>query len=219
VADLLRAGDTLRTVVFDTQIHEWPEVMIGPDSDSERALPELEPADRVGGRTYSRWDRDLHPALEFPAMSDAIMLALSRRSAFGRRHVVLVLAWGHDDGSVVYLRVPLAPIAARSDAVLHAARFDARGIAYMTGGADPTGLLQRWLRRDTEEAVSATGGRIWNIRDGARVFADVFDDFRESYILRYTATGVDPGGWHEVTVRVPAHPEYEIRARKGYLGR
>ena len=52
----------------------------------------------------------------------------------------------------------------------------------------------------------------------ARTFSRVFSDFRQSYVLRYTPKGVEPKGWHEVTVEVPGVPAATIRARSGYFG-
>ena len=45
-----------------------------------------------------------------------------------------------------------------------------------------------------------------------------FDDFRTSYVVRYTATGVTRGGWHDITLRVKRPPNATVRARKGYFG-
>jgi hypothetical protein len=46
----------------------------------------------------------------------------------------------------------------------------------------------------------------------------VFDDFRQSYTLRYSPEGVPTSGWHAIDVRVPAKPAAIIHARKGYYG-
>ena len=47
-------------------------------------------------------------------------------------------------------------------------------------------------------------------------FAKAFQDFRQSYVLRYTPRGVTAEGWHRIAVRVPKQPGLKIRARTGY---
>ena len=49
-------------------------------------------------------------------------------------------------------------------------------------------------------------------------FKKVFDDFRTSYVLRYTPTGVEPGRWHDLKVELPNQRGVTIRARQGYHG-
>jgi VWFA-related protein len=47
-------------------------------------------------------------------------------------------------------------------------------------------------------------------------FASAFQNFRQSYVLRYTPRGVDRPGWHRITVSVPKDRSLRIRARSGY---
>jgi hypothetical protein len=71
------------------------------------------------------------------------------------------------------------------------------------------------------EAAERTGGRVHAPIFGGslvRMFEQVFDDFRTSYILRYTPAGVRPDGWHDLKVEVPSQPRATIRARRGYIG-
>jgi len=41
-------------------------------------------------------------------------------------------------------------------------------------------------------------------------------DFRDSYVLYYTPTGVTRSGWHDITVTVPSQPRATVRTRRGY---
>ena len=52
-----------------------------------------------------------------------------------------------------------------------------------------------------------------------RTFAQILDEFRQSYVLRYSAQGVKGNGWHAVVVQVPAQPALTIKARSGYFAR
>jgi tetratricopeptide (TPR) repeat protein len=71
------------------------------------------------------------------------------------------------------------------------------------------------------EATALTGGAIhapgiFAERNAAAVFQKVFEDYRRSYLLRYTPQGVSHEGWHEISVQIPAHAGYEIHSRRGY---
>ncbi len=51
-------------------------------------------------------------------------------------------------------------------------------------------------------------------------FLRALEDFRTSYVLRYTLEGVSSAGWHDVAVRVvKPGTRYQVRARRGYVGR
>jgi tetratricopeptide (TPR) repeat protein len=71
------------------------------------------------------------------------------------------------------------------------------------------------------EATAFTGGEIHEPgifagRTATAVFNKVFEDYRRTYLLRYTPQGVSKDGWHEITVKIPAHTGYTINARRGY---
>ena len=73
-------------------------------------------------------------------------------------------------------------------------------------------------RRPFEPAASSTDGFLTSRNDPVKTFKKVFDDYRQSYVLRYTPKGVVRDGWHEIKVEVPGHPRATVRARKGYFG-
>lgn len=108
--------------------------------------------------------------------------------------------------------------------------------AYIRGLATRSTLRARyWLPHHTPpagrpmaafqpliDAAEITGGSLhppgfFVERTASAVFSKVFDDYRHSYILRYSAEGVARDGWHEITVTTPKYPSYELHARKGYL--
>ncbi|MEZ5318280.1 MAG: VWA domain-containing protein [Vicinamibacterales bacterium] len=71
------------------------------------------------------------------------------------------------------------------------------------------------------EAATLTGGTSRHVEAGTSIvetFQRAFDDFRQSYLLRYTAEGVPPGGWHELRVEIAGGRGYDVRARRGYFG-
>ena len=75
-------------------------------------------------------------------------------------------------------------------------------------------------RLSLEAATAATGGLLYS--DSSRtpvpkLFLRVLDDFRASYVITYTPTGVQRGGTHTITVRT-TNPRHTVRARKSYEG-
>src|ERR1043165_3992750 len=47
-------------------------------------------------------------------------------------------------------------------------------------------------------------------------FAKAFENFRQSYVLRYAPAGVARASWHQITVTVPGDKSVVIHARNGY---
>ena len=89
---------------------------------------------------------------------------------------------------------------------------------------DPTGTARRGLLLDGQAIAAgaeATGGGLHKASTFAEptlrgTFRKAFEDFRSSYVLRYTPSAPQ-GGWHTIHVSVPASKSYSVRARKGYL--
>jgi VWFA-related protein len=70
-----------------------------------------------------------------------------------------------------------------------------------------------------DSLVQLTGGRRLEVASIERLsdaFAEILDESRERYLLSYTPTGVRPGGWHEIVVRVRGR-RADVHARPGYL--
>ncbi|HEX7780864.1 MAG TPA: hypothetical protein VF424_16560 [Vicinamibacterales bacterium] len=134
--------------------------------------------------------------------------------------MIIALTDGIDAGSTI-----------GSQAVLDAARY-AEGVLHLVLLADRSGFkypVQYWLptgadpdgQERLKEAARLTGGQVHTqilLANVVGYFQRAFSDFRQSYVLRYTPTGVTRDGWHEVKVEVPGHPRATIRARKGYFG-
>jgi len=70
-------------------------------------------------------------------------------------------------------------------------------------------------------AAESTGGDLYQAEALSEptlygVFAKAFENFRQSYILRYSPKGVARAGWHDITVTVPRDKSVTIRSRNGY---
>ena len=151
---------------------------------------------------------------------DALFVALTHTPAAGRRHLIVAMTDGRDCGSL--LDGPrLLDASGRSEAVLH-------WIYVSAGGDFDENSVAAWCTpTDAGEidfigqSATRTGGDSHRSRFGdpaVRTFAQILDEFRQSYVLRYSPHAVPARGWHAVTVQVPAQPALTIKARSGYFG-
>ena len=72
-----------------------------------------------------------------------------------------------------------------------------------------------------KDGAESTGGGLYQGEGFSEptlfnTFEKAFENFRQSYILRYTPKGVARTGWHEITVTVPREKSVQIKARNGY---
>jgi VWFA-related protein len=151
---------------------------------------------------------------------DALFVALTHAPAPGRRHLIVAMTDGEDCGSLLD-GTRVLDASGRSEAVMH--------WIYVSnqGDFDPNALTAWCTPNDAhevdfvEQSALRTGGEKHRSRFGdpaVRTFAQILDEFRQSYVLRYSAQGVKSPGWHAVTVHVPAQPGLTIKARSGYFG-
>ena len=84
----------------------------------------------------------------------------------------------------------------------------------------PTFVMREWEQscRAVKGAVEHTGGTYRPASRGTDAFKAILEDFRSSYLLRYTPRGVAAPGWHEIKIKVTRPGSFTIRARKGYEG-
>jgi len=84
--------------------------------------------------------------------------------------------------------------------------------------------LQSQLLIDRLTEISdATGGvavRIRRPEEIGRVFTEIVQDLQHLYLLGYyppAEIGSSNGGWRKISVRVPRHKDFRVRAKEGYL--
>ena len=176
--------------------------------------------------------------VQIPGISliDGLFYALAWPVDPDRRHLVVAFTDGYDDFST--LRPDQLPqLAGHSDAVMHLvvwAQPDVRTRALpestsVTGGAGPAGsgagrspsfMAREWdeTNRPIIAAAERTGGTVRPSSAGPEALEQILDDFRTSYLIRYSPAGVREGGWHELSVKVTRPGSYTVRARKGYEG-
>jgi VWFA-related protein len=198
IAAMLRPGDRIRLITLDFQIKDvfgW------------------QPAGRALDLSGVRFGRN-------SAVYDGIFAAIMHRPDPDRRHLIVALTDGIDGGSTVGSKAVL-DAARHAEGVLHLVLLANRSsFKYVAGYWLPTGADRDGQER-LKQAAEVTGGRVHTqilLANVVGYFRQAFDDFRQSYVLRYTPTGVARDGWHEIKVEVPGHPRATIRARKGYFG-
>lgn len=224
VARLLRPTDRIRLLSID---------------DDVRQLMPMQPAS--SSLSVAPIARDGRSAL-----FDALATALLQPVEPARRHVVVARTKGLDTISSIDAMAVQA-IAERSDALFHlvvmetALDYDAALKSFQCmymGFCWPT--RQFWIpfeRRLVGPApyhhlllpgqaiasgATATGGALHQASGLTEptltgTFRKAFEDFRNSYLLRYTPEGVPQRGWHTIDVEVPRSKSLTVRARKGYL--
>ena len=156
-------------------------------------------------------------------IQDALVMALLHKPGADRRHLIVGLTDREDCGSVVSSAM-FRELAARSQSVLHLVHHSGGGSEadYRVRSCSPRARFDG--DRLLVEAAERTGGTLQTqsffFRSSSlfRAFKAIFDDFRQSYILRYSPAGVVEKGWHTIVVEVPAMKGVTIRARQGYYG-
>jgi hypothetical protein len=196
IASLLRPADRVRLVTFGINVDVSPWWPVGDPIDLTRV--------KVG---------------RISAVNDALIVAMIRRPEPDRRHLVVALTDAVDAGSAVSTAT-LEAVAARAEAVVHLVRMPQKAGARYTAG--------QWLpiMGDVDGpdrlgvAAERTGGRLHDAsgsRDVIAAFRLAFDDFRQSYVLRYSPAGITRAGWHDIKVEVPGVSGATVRARRGYF--
>jgi Ca-activated chloride channel family protein len=136
------------------------------------------------------------------SLSDGIYVALTSTLRQPGRSLVVVCSDGSDISSWL-----------RPDDLIEAAK-RANAVVYAVAAADAK-------RSSVLEAVTdATGGdllRVTSSADMRSAFQKILQDFRNRYILAYSPTGVPPGGFHRLEVRVKRRG-LAVKARPGYTG-
>jgi hypothetical protein len=167
--------------------------------------------DEVVAMTPPTGDLDLRglKAGGFTSTNDGLVYALLWPTEVDRRHLVIALTDGVDTQSTLDSST-VVDAAARARAVFHLILVDGLG-PLMSG-------WQRSARDAVVEAAKRSGGTIHDLRRASSDFKRIFDDFRASYVLRYSPEGVRREGWHDVKVgvRVPDASKLTIRAKQGY---
>jgi VWFA-related protein len=142
---------------------------------------------------------------------DAVSVSLITAPVAGRRQLTIVLS-DADDNSSFFDQTTLIDTGRRTDAVVYAVLPDTTGIRHSPA-------RDKMLKDRLSALTTLTGGRVMPAdKDLTTAFLNALEDFRKSYVVVYTATGVAHGGWHELKITVPKSPQYTVRSKQGYMG-
>lgn len=199
IAELLRPVDRLRLIAFGSRVDEV--LRLAP-------IVGRAPVERLTASSNS-------------AVYDGIAAALLRPTTIDRRHLIVAFTDSYDNRSVVSPEL-LAATARRSESVLHIVSPEPPPMT----AADVLAYGMFWPPTTLDAVAEATGGlrhtpAAWMTEPGGSLvfdFKKIFDDFRQSYVLRFRPAGVPPQGWHELTVALKLKGNYKVRARRGYFG-
>jgi hypothetical protein len=209
-------------LVFDVSGSITPDQLEWYSRAMRQVAAKLEPRDRceiiafnariadVASRQHPPVVIDLskHGGREGTSFFDAVSMALVTVPLLDRRQVAIVLSDAIDNESF-FDEVTMLDIARRTDAVVY---------TVLPGDA----IGSRALSISRLRAISVlTGGRLVHAPHDAAVgdaLITALDEFRQSYVLRYTPAGVPLDGWHRLEVKVRDRG-YRVRAKSGYFGR
>jgi VWFA-related protein len=199
IGSLLRPIDRLRLIAFGTEVRQ---VFPFRPASSRPSVEQL----ATSGLT---------------SVNDAVVMALISRPVLGRRHLVVVFTDGQDNLSTVPAET-VRDVAVRSEALLHVVWAGVRGGSLASSGLRPIYGGPENSREMLEAAAEVTGGRAQGTglfsRSLVGPFERIFAELRTSYVLSYAPEGVEPEGWHSISVRVNRPERLRLRARQGYWG-
>jgi hypothetical protein len=197
----LRSGDRLRIITVGNEVRELVPLQAVETWTSTRKPLSSEDF-------MVRRHEPVHPSV-----FDALILAVAVPPEIARRQLAIALTSGANEGAVVDGDA-LERVFARNESVVYV-------VMPVDSAAGAIGLSPHieYATAALARAARVTGGDVHNASEGVGDFKSILSNFRQAYVLSYTATGVPPGGWHTIRVTIPRHPEYRVQARTGYLGR
>lgn len=186
----LRDGDRARLVTFTPRIQEIQEIQFGVVEFKGAQGP------TDGGAT---------------SLNDTVAVSLVRDSSPDYRRMAILMTDGQDGGS--FLDEPeLFEVVARTDVTVF--------VVALTDGTSR--VPQRPTNeRMLQQLAETSGGALIVVQRDADLgasFVRELENFRTSYVVRYSPSGVAADGWHDVDVQLNRTGRFEIRARKGYFG-
>jgi Ca-activated chloride channel homolog len=143
---------------------------------------------------------------------DAVSVAAVSATDPERRHLVMIFTDGSDSSSVLTPEVVSRVIERTTSAV--SAVVTLRGFSPMSNTPGSGTALLQYLARNTGGVYLPILGAS---QDLTAAFRRALDEFRSTYVLHYTPTGVAAGGFHQLTVSVRGRNGLTVKARRGYF--
>jgi hypothetical protein len=175
----------------------------------------LDTGDRVRVMTFATLTAERTPLASPPinvdlshvgpgtAVFDALLLSIVTPPMIDRRQIVLFMTDGQDttssfDGATVVETAKHASAPTTIVLVPNRAPNPVRGLLH--------------------SVAAQTGGEVVELKGHDQLnqaFLTALQNFKTSYLVRYSPTGVSKTGWHDVAVRIKSK-SYQVRARRGY---
>jgi Ca-activated chloride channel family protein len=161
------------------------------------------------------------------ALHDAAYTALTLRTPRPGRTLALIFSDGEDTSSWLPGQVAIDS-ARRTDAVVYAVelrqparwspgyRVDFHSGLQMGVPRVPNSML---LETFLSALATETGGKLLNAARAEQLqdrFTEIITESRTRYLITYSPTGVERGGWHPIEVKLKAR-KGRVIARRGYL--
>jgi Ca-activated chloride channel homolog len=190
----LRPDDRLRLLTFNMRVQR----LVDFDQSSAQVERALAPLAGAGSS----------------AVFDALAVALTVPDTPGRRRLIVLFSDGQDSSSI-----------SDADTLLDVARRSSSTVAIILAsqsGDRPASLLRATPATAdalAERIAAETGGIVSPVGRGENLptrFRRMLQEFRTSYVLYYTPTGVERAGVHTLDVRVK-RPNVTVRARRSYV--
>jgi hypothetical protein len=220
------------TVVLDTSGSLRGAALEQLKADVQKIADLLQPTDRIRLITFAANAIDafgLQPGRSrLPLDTIAAGGATSFYSALGAALMLVPdpdrpqLVFGFSDGldNMSFLDAGrLATVAEYTSASMYVALVPALAPAVVGGRVTQPRYFKVPHLDVLQVAVRRTGGALYQGASGLpATFRKVLDEFRTSYVLRFTPRGVPREGWHELIVKTTGRRSYDVRFRKGYEG-
>jgi Ca-activated chloride channel family protein len=141
------------------------------------------------------------------------------------RRVMILISDG-DDNLSSHTRSEAIEMAQRTSVVIYTISTSTQWIAITGTDANKT-PDRKFLKTDgdkiLQELADETGGRAffpYRVDDLDQSFQDIGDELRNQYSIAYLPTNsVLDGRYHKISIEVPEHKGYQVRARRGYFSR
>lgn len=243
-AEMILRGDRSALILATRRLIDDPSTamnLTGPraatTAEREPTMGGIDPSEKAAADEARRQARGiLLPALRFSALTMARLEGIVRGlAALPGRKSCLLLSDGFlmGDGTSLELERDLERIvdaATRSGTVVYA--LDAEGLPVTASGAGVAGVPSRpgleqsvarqgevLYRRTLETISGGTGGFL--IRGASDIESGVGRMLEENaahYVMAYEPTNTKRDGkFRKIEVKLPAHRDYTVRTRKGYL--
>jgi Ca-activated chloride channel homolog len=139
---------------------------------------------------------------------------------------VMVLISDGDDNLSTHTRSEAIEMAQRTSVVIYTISTSTQWIALDNPSNERTGNRKYHLTpgdKVLQDLADETGGRAfypYHVDDLDQSFQDIGEELRNQYSIAYNPTNhaVD-GRYHRITLEVPDHKGYQVRARRGYYAR